>query len=102
MLIVDKLTDAIACIKAHPEGRLATKYHKDGRCSWAYKWPGGGDAWRFQADDPHPANSRKLEGYHDLYRLRVGDWRIIYQVINDQLLILVLEVGSRGEVYRGY
>ena len=54
------------------------------------------------ADDPHPANSRKLEGYHDLYRLRVGDWRIIYQVINDQLLILVLEVGSRGEVYRGY
>ena len=25
------------------------------------------------ADDPHPANSRKLEGYHDLYRLRVGD-----------------------------
>ena len=54
------------------------------------------------ADDPHPANSRKLEGYHDLYRLRVGDWRIIYQVINDQLLILVLEVGSRGEVYRDY
>ena len=54
------------------------------------------------ADDPHPASSRKLEGYHDLYRLRVGDWRIIYQVINDQLLILVLEVGSRGEVYRDY
>jgi mRNA interferase RelE/StbE len=54
------------------------------------------------ADDPHPANSRKLEGYHDLYRLRVGDWRIIYQVDKDQLLILVLEVGSRGEIYRGY
>lgn len=54
------------------------------------------------ADDPHPSNSRKLEGYHDLYRLRVGDWRIIYQIINDQLLILVLEVGSRGEIYRDY
>jgi mRNA interferase RelE/StbE len=54
------------------------------------------------ADNPHPANSRKLEGYHDLYRLRVGDWRIIYQVDDDQLLILVLEVGSRGEIYRGY
>ena len=54
------------------------------------------------ADDPHPSNSRKLEGYQDLYRLRVGDWRIIYQIKDDQLLILVLEVGSRGEVYRGY
>jgi mRNA interferase RelE/StbE len=53
-------------------------------------------------DDPHPANSRKLEGYHDLFRLHVGDWRIIYQVNRDQLLILVLEVGSRGEIYRGY
>ena len=53
-------------------------------------------------DDPHPSNSRKLEGYQDLYRLRVGDWRIIYQVNNDQLLILVLEIGSRGEIYRSY
>ena len=44
----------------------------------------------------------QVEGYQDLYRFRVGDWRIIYQVKNDQLLILVLEIGSRGEVYRGY
>jgi mRNA interferase RelE/StbE len=54
------------------------------------------------ADNPHPPNSRKLEGYDDLFRLRVGDWRIIYQIIDDQLLILVLEIGSRGEIYRGY
>ena len=33
-------------------------------------------------------------------RLRVGDWRTIYQIIDDQLLILVLEIGSRGDIYR--
>ena len=53
MQIAECLAEAIACIKAHPDGMLATKYRVDGRCSWAYKWPGGGDAWRFQADaDP--------------------------------------------------
>jgi mRNA interferase RelE/StbE len=50
--------------------------------------------------DPHPAGSERLTGY-DLYRLRVGDWRIIYQLEEDKLLILVLEVGPRGGVYRG-
>jgi mRNA interferase RelE/StbE len=34
------------------------------------------------------------------YRLRVGDWRVIYEIENDELTILVLRVGSRGEVYR--
>jgi mRNA interferase RelE/StbE len=34
------------------------------------------------------------------YRLRVGDWRVIYEVEQDKLVVLVLRVGSRGEVYR--
>ncbi len=34
------------------------------------------------------------------YRLRVGDWRVIYEIENDELIILVLRIGSRGEVYR--
>ncbi len=34
------------------------------------------------------------------YRLRVGDWRIIYEVENERLVILVLRVRPRGEVYR--
>jgi hypothetical protein len=67
MQIADNLAEAIACIKAHPDGRLATKYRVDGRCSWAYKWAGGWDAWRFQADDPHPAIAHKfLPDYHGL------------------------------------
>ncbi len=46
----------------------------------------------------HP-NAKKLQG-RDAYRLRVGDWRVIYEIQNDQLVILVLRVAPRGEVYR--
>ena len=34
------------------------------------------------------------------YRLRVGDWRVIYDIRKEELVILVLKVGSRGEIYR--
>ncbi len=34
------------------------------------------------------------------YRLRVGDWRVIYEMQKDQLVILVLKIAPRGEVYR--
>lgn len=34
------------------------------------------------------------------YRLRVGDWRVIYETQDDQLIILVLKIGSRGDIYR--
>jgi len=46
----------------------------------------------------HP-NVKKLQG-REGYRLRVGDWRVIYEIQNDQLVILVLRVALRGEVYR--
>ncbi len=46
----------------------------------------------------HP-NAKKLQG-REGYRLRVGDWRVIYEIQNDQLVILVLKVAPRGEVYR--
>lgn len=54
------------------------------------------------ADNPRPPASRKLEGHEDLYRLRVGDWRIIYVIQDAELLIVVVEIGSRGNVYRKY
>ncbi len=53
------------------------------------------------AEDPYAQNQNvtKLKGKPG-YRLRVGDWRVIYKVIDDQVIILVLKVGPRGEIYR--
>jgi mRNA interferase RelE/StbE len=34
------------------------------------------------------------------YRMRIGDWRVIYEIREEELLINVLKVGSRGEIYR--
>jgi len=53
------------------------------------------------ANDPyaqHP-NASKLQGRPG-YRPRVGDWRIIYEIQQDELLIIVLKIAPRGEVYR--
>ena len=52
------------------------------------------------AADPHAPNNNltKLRG-RDAYRLRVGDWRVIYELHDDRLLMLVLEVGPRGGIY---
>ncbi|MGO9293610.1 MAG: type II toxin-antitoxin system RelE family toxin, partial [Streptosporangiaceae bacterium] len=43
---------------------------------------------------------KKLAGYDDRYRLRVGDYRIIYEIMDGQLVILVVGVGHRREICR--
>ena len=42
-----------------------------------------------------------VDGGDDLYRLRVGDYRVIYQIADAALLVLVVKIGHRREVYRG-
>ncbi|GAA1264042.1 hypothetical protein GCM10009665_61910 [Kitasatospora nipponensis] len=53
-------------------------------------------------DDPYAEGLgiRKLSGHEGLYRLRVGEYRLIYEVRDGVLVILVLHVGHRREVYR--
>ncbi len=51
--------------------------------------------------NPRPQGAVKLSG-HEAYRVRVGDYRIIYSVLDDRLLVLVVDVGHRREVYRGW
>jgi mRNA interferase RelE/StbE len=53
-------------------------------------------------DDPRreDADIKKLAGYADRYRLRVGDYRVIYEIADQQLVILVIGVGHRREAYR--
>jgi mRNA interferase RelE/StbE len=41
-----------------------------------------------------------MRGYSDLYRLRIGQYRLIYQLKDDELLIFMMSVGSRGDVYK--
>ncbi|MDY5403456.1 MAG: type II toxin-antitoxin system RelE/ParE family toxin [Trueperella sp.] len=52
------------------------------------------------ASDPYPSGSIKILGGEGERRIRVGDYRIIYDVDDGRLLILVLSVGHRREVYR--
>ena len=53
-------------------------------------------------DDPRrpDADIKKLAGYTDRYRLRVGDYRVIYEIVDEQLIILIVGVGHRREAYR--
>ncbi|MCC7351123.1 MAG: type II toxin-antitoxin system RelE/ParE family toxin [Phycisphaerales bacterium] len=51
-------------------------------------------------DDPRPHGVEKMAGDDNLWRVRVGDWRIIYEIHDRQLIVLVLKVRHRREVYR--
>lgn len=50
------------------------------------------------ADDPRPVGSQKLSG-QEKYRIRQGDYRIIYSIEDDRLIVIVVKVGNRREVY---
>jgi mRNA interferase RelE/StbE len=52
------------------------------------------------AENPRPPGSKKLEGAEDLHRVRVGDHRIVYRIEDDVLLVLVVRVAHRSDVYR--
>lgn len=52
------------------------------------------------AMQPHPTGSTKLRGSTDLYRLRHTTYRVIYQIRDTELIVLVIKVGHRKEVYR--
>jgi mRNA interferase RelE/StbE len=50
-------------------------------------------------DEPRPAECQKLSG-HDRYRIRQGQYRIVYGVEDDKLIVYVVKVGHRKDVYR--
>lgn len=50
--------------------------------------------------DPRPQGVKKLAGEDNLYRIREGDSRIIYTIQDDELIVLVVKIGDRKEVYR--
>jgi mRNA interferase RelE/StbE len=52
------------------------------------------------AADPFPPDVKKLQGAPDHYRIRVGDYRVIYRVEKKIVTIVVVKIGHRREVYR--
>ena len=52
-------------------------------------------------ENPSPKGAKALQGHPDLFRLRVGDYRIIYRVDGRELLVLIIKVGHRRDIYRG-
>jgi len=52
------------------------------------------------ADEPRPPGSEKLAGETDRYRIRVGRFRVVYSIADEELLVLVVRVAHRKDVYR--
>ena len=52
------------------------------------------------ADRPRPLGCRKLVGYQDVYRTRVGRYRVIYSVDDEKDIVIILKLGHRRGVYR--
>ncbi|WP_202079111.1 type II toxin-antitoxin system RelE family toxin [Caldalkalibacillus salinus] len=49
----------------------------------------------------HPElNIKKLQGEESLYRLRIGDFRVMYSVYDDVLIIFIVKIGPRGDIYK--
>jgi mRNA interferase RelE/StbE len=50
--------------------------------------------------DPRPSGCKKLSGAKNAYRIRVGEYRIVYEVYNGVLVVIIIRVAHRREVYR--
>ena len=51
---------------------------------------------------PNNGDIKRLQGYSGYYRLRVGNYRIIFTVDNGELIVYVIDIGNRGQIYNKY
>ena len=52
------------------------------------------------AANPFPPDVKKLQGAPDYYRIRVGDYRVIYRIEGRRVAIVIVKIGHRRDVYR--
>jgi len=52
------------------------------------------------AENQRPRGSRKLSGYDDVFRIRIGQYRLLYSVSSRKLIVIILKVGHRRDIYR--
>ncbi len=57
-------------------------------------------AIRALGSEPRPRGSRKLRGYRDVFRIRVGVYRVLYSIEKARLLVIILKIGHRRNAYR--
>ncbi len=50
--------------------------------------------------DPRPPKAVKLRGEDDVWRIRVGDYRILYEVIDNELVVWIVRIANRKDIYR--
>jgi mRNA interferase RelE/StbE len=58
------------------------------------------DAIRQLAENPRPHGCLKLKGYDNKYRIRVGDFRVLYEIHEKIIVVLIIEITHRKDVYR--
>jgi len=51
------------------------------------------------ATNPRPSGCRKLRGYRDFWRIRVGDYRVVYIIDDDRKMVSVTRIAHRKDVY---
>ena len=54
---------------------------------------------RLLADAPRPIGVKKLKGYENIYRIRVGDYRVIYEIQDQEMLVIILSSIHRKDAY---
>ena len=57
------------------------------------------DAVQRLAGDPMPPNSKKLKG-EELFRIRIGNYRVIYSIVDSKMIIAVVKLGHRKDIYK--
>lgn len=57
------------------------------------------DAIEDLAEDPRPSGCRPLKGYSGVWRIRIGDYRVCYTIDDGRLLVLVVTISTRDDVY---
>jgi mRNA interferase RelE/StbE len=52
------------------------------------------------AEEPRPDGVFKLKGYDNEYRIRIGDYRLVYEIRDEQLIVLLVQCKHRRDVYK--
>lgn len=58
------------------------------------------DAISHLSENPRPPGCKKLQGYKNEYRIRIGDIRILYTIEDEIITVIVYKAGYRGDVYK--